>query len=274
MHRRAVSFDGVSLHADVQIGEHDRAGLERLCRYGARPAFASERLALTASGQVSYRLKRPWPDGRTHPVLSPVAFLRRLAGILPPPRRHLVRYAGVFAPRAKRRARVVALAPAGVAQATATAADRAAVPAEPAAHAAPAAPTTRPSTRLPWADLLQRVFAEDVLACPCGRRRRVIAFITDTDVARQILSALRLPADIPTFAPARAPPQPAFDHWQGPAPCYWAMRLSHAVPSLGRARLAVSRKRPRGGANSAILGSFSITVPPYLRADIPPRSSG
>jgi hypothetical protein len=164
---------------------------------------------------VSYRLKRPWPDGRTHLVLSPVAFLRRIAGILPPPRRHLVRYAGVFAPRARLRARVVALAPAAVAETLALAAGRAAAPASPAAPA-PSAPRRR--ARLPWADLLQRVFAEDVLSCPCGGRRRVLCFITDTDVARQILTALGLPATIPTFASARAPPQPTFDHWQAPVP--------------------------------------------------------
>jgi hypothetical protein len=105
-----------------------------------------------------YRLKKPWPDGRTHLVLSPVAFLRRLADILPPPGRHLVRYAGVFAPRAKRRARVVALAPAAVAEAALTAADRAI---EPTSLAARAPSTPGRSTRLPWADLLQRVFAED-----------------------------------------------------------------------------------------------------------------
>lgn len=29
---------------------------------------------------------------------------------------------------------------------------------------------------LPWADLLRRVFAEDVLCCPCGGRRSVAAF--------------------------------------------------------------------------------------------------
>ena len=34
-----------SLHAGVVIAEHDRAALERVCRYGARPAFAHERLA-------------------------------------------------------------------------------------------------------------------------------------------------------------------------------------------------------------------------------------
>jgi hypothetical protein len=55
-----------------------------LRRYGGRPALAVERLAVAAGGQVSNRLKRAWPDGRTHLLLSPIPFLRRLAGILPP----------------------------------------------------------------------------------------------------------------------------------------------------------------------------------------------
>jgi hypothetical protein len=78
----------------------------------ARPAFAHDRLAWTADGRISYQLKRPWPDGRTHLVLEPVAFLRRLVGIIPPPRRHLVRYAGIFGPASKTRAKLRALVPA------------------------------------------------------------------------------------------------------------------------------------------------------------------
>jgi len=34
-------------------------------------------------GRIAYRLKRPWPDGRTELVMPPVAFLRRLSGIIP-----------------------------------------------------------------------------------------------------------------------------------------------------------------------------------------------
>jgi hypothetical protein len=64
-----------------------------------------------SDGRISYRLKRPWPDGRTHLVLEPVAFLRPLVGIIPPPRRHLVRYAGVFGPAAKARGKLRALIP-------------------------------------------------------------------------------------------------------------------------------------------------------------------
>jgi hypothetical protein len=93
---------GFSLHAGVVVPDYDREALERLCRYGARPAFAHDRLAWTADGRISYQLKRPWPDGRTHLVLEPVAFLRRLVGIIPPPRRPLVRYAGILGRPAKR----------------------------------------------------------------------------------------------------------------------------------------------------------------------------
>ena len=107
------------LHAGVVIADHDREALERLCRYGARPAFAHDRLAWTADGRIAYRLKRPWPDGRTELVLPPVAFLRRLCGIIPPPRRHLVRYAGVFGPASQRRAQLRALVPAPWRRATA-----------------------------------------------------------------------------------------------------------------------------------------------------------
>jgi hypothetical protein len=45
-------------------------------------------------------------------VLEPVAFLRRLVGIIPPPRRHLVRYAEIFGPACKARAKLRALMPA------------------------------------------------------------------------------------------------------------------------------------------------------------------
>ena len=45
-------------------------GSARTFRYGTRPAFAHERMAWTADGQIAYRLKRPWPDGRTELVLD------------------------------------------------------------------------------------------------------------------------------------------------------------------------------------------------------------
>ena len=55
-----------------------------------------------------------------------------------------------------------------------------------------------------------RVFEIDVLACPCGGRRRVIALLTDPTVVRRILAHLGLPTTAPAIAPARPPPQEEF----------------------------------------------------------------
>jgi hypothetical protein len=126
--------------------------------------------------------------------MPPVAFLRRLCGIIPPPRRHLVTYSGIFGPAAKHRAKLRALVPGRD--------DAVAPPCSPAT----AAPRTR-AGRLPWADLLRRVFADDVLQCACGGRRSVIAVVTDPSVARSLLVALALPHEPSAFAPARDPPQ-------------------------------------------------------------------
>jgi hypothetical protein len=58
--------------------------------------------------------------------------------------------------------------------------------------------------RAPWADLLQRVFEVDALACPkCGGRMRVLSAITDPTVAGRILRCLALPARAPPLATAR-----------------------------------------------------------------------
>jgi hypothetical protein len=46
-----------------------------------RVAMAIERLALTAQGQVRYRLKTPYRDGTTHIVLEPMDFMARLAAM-------------------------------------------------------------------------------------------------------------------------------------------------------------------------------------------------
>src|SRR5258708_7823380 len=76
-----------------------------------RPSSVHASRSCANAGRVAYRLKRPWPDGRTELVMPPVAFLRRLCGIIPPPRRHLVTYGGIFGPAAKDRTKLRALVP-------------------------------------------------------------------------------------------------------------------------------------------------------------------
>jgi hypothetical protein len=56
-----------------------------MCRYVSRPPVASERLALTGSGQVRYALKTPYRDGTTHIVLEPSDLMARLAALPSPP---------------------------------------------------------------------------------------------------------------------------------------------------------------------------------------------
>jgi hypothetical protein len=52
------------------------------------------------------KLKTPYRDGRTHAVIKPLDFMARLTALVPPPRMHLTRYRGLFAPHSKLRAAV------------------------------------------------------------------------------------------------------------------------------------------------------------------------
>jgi hypothetical protein len=59
-----------------------------------------------------------------------------------------------------------------------------------------------------WADLLRRVFAIDVLACPrCPSRLRILSVIHSPSAARAILESLGLPARAPPTDPARRDPE-------------------------------------------------------------------
>ena len=131
-------------------------------------------------------------------VLEPCERLRKLAALVPPPRAHLVRYHGVFAPASAWQSRIV--------PGPAVPAPCADVPdAQPSApHPAEAAAKRRNrASRIPWAELLLRVFREDVLHCPCGGRRVVLAFITERNVVKEILEHLGLPTTGPPLASAR-----------------------------------------------------------------------
>jgi hypothetical protein len=195
---------GISLHAARRVEADDRAGLERLCRYGMRAPFSTDRITMEEDGRVRYRLHRPWPGpgGRTDVVMEPVAFLRRLAALIPSPYANLVRYHGVFANRSKYRPLLPA-PPVAVQAAScepATPESRAVQPANP-----PRTGTgSRRPRRMAWASLLKRVFDVDALTCPtCNVPMVVLAFLTDPHVVKRILDHLHLPSVPPPVAPAR-----------------------------------------------------------------------
>jgi len=186
-----IFAEGFSLHAGVSVTELDGDALERLARYCARPPLSLHRIAVEPDGQILYRAKHSAPGTPRRLHLSATQFLGRIAALIPPPRSHLLRYHGVFAPHSKHRARIVPQCP----------------------RATPASSTTaphRPSrsrSRLDWASLLRRVFALDVLHCErCGGRRHLLSMITEAKTAQKILAHLGLPTQAPAQSPARAPP--------------------------------------------------------------------
>jgi len=182
--RRCAVVEGFLLHANTWLHENDVLGLERLCSYGARGPLCLERLSELPDGRLAYRMKRPSLSGQTHLVLSPLAFLRRLAALVPPPRANLVRYFGVFAPNARLRPSLVPAPPSSL---LSTSTDDVASPPPPS--------SPRRSRRpIPWAELLLRTFGTDVLHCPrCCGERRVVAVVLRSSIARAISSICRFP---------------------------------------------------------------------------------
>jgi hypothetical protein len=175
----AALVEGFSLEAGRHVHAHDREALERLCRYGTRPPFALERLSRTDEGQLVLRFKKARDDGATGVTFSPLEFMRRLAALVPPPGFHATSYHGVFASRAKVRAQVV---------------PPPSVPSPEAPSDAPPPPDSATAERsLCWAELLFRTRGVDVLRClKCGGRMKLIAFITEPNLARDILQRLGL----------------------------------------------------------------------------------
>jgi hypothetical protein len=135
---------------------------------------------------------------------------------------HALRYHGLFAPNSKHRARVV---PGGERKRARR------CPVEPTTTTTPAPEPPEPPTgfhltpppspavpppesrqlagpryRVPWAELLRKVFALDVMECPrCAGRLELLAFIVDGGVARRILDHLALASRSPPLARARSP---------------------------------------------------------------------
>jgi len=189
-----VKSSGFSLHAGVATKAHERDKLERICRYIARPAISEERLSLNSSGDIIYKLKKPWDDGTTAIKLLPMQLMERLAALVPRPRVHLTRYHGVLGPHYKYRKQIVPQQK--------TTPQLALV-----AGASDDKPVQTKTKRISWARLLKRVFNIDITVCQkCQGKIKIIAAIEDPKVIKKILDHLQLPSMAPRLANARGPP--------------------------------------------------------------------
>ncbi|MFN9703419.1 MAG: transposase, partial [Planctomycetota bacterium] len=224
------------------MAPRDRERLEALCRYAARPAVSESRLAELPDGRIGYALKRRFADGTTAVVMTNAVLMERLCALVPPPHKHLVTYHGVLAPASGLRPTVGPRQTAvgdedaagaatgcrhgagggGVRQVVG--ADNAATPATSATAAVCRQQAERRARarlrvphrggrrrsrrqRLPWADLLRRVFGIDVLVCPkCAGPRRVLAAIHDPAAIARVLGARGRTAAGSDPSGCRAPP--------------------------------------------------------------------
>jgi hypothetical protein len=104
---RVGEWQGYSLYAGEVILEGNVDARERLLRYCLRPPLSLERLSVRQDGQIVYQVKATRHGKATQRVMSPLQFMGRLVALIPPPRRPLWRYFGVFAPHCRARASVV-----------------------------------------------------------------------------------------------------------------------------------------------------------------------
>ena len=170
----AGKVGGFSLHAGVAAEAHESKKLEKLCRYITRPAISEQRLSILPQGRVRYALKTPWRNGTTHVEFEPVDFIAKLAALVPPPRVHLTRFHGIFAPNANLRAQLTPSVRGNDATADANVDHR--------------TPDERRGS-MTWAQRLKRVFGIDVETCiHCGGKVKIVASVEELNAIRAILA--------------------------------------------------------------------------------------
>jgi hypothetical protein len=184
---------GFNLHAATRVAANDQQGRLTLCKYILRPPLANDRLKILDDGNVRLEFKKPWSDGTACVDLAPLAFIARLAALVPPPKRHLTRYFGVLSSHAAARSDVVP------------------APAVPAPAPAESDKPASKSKYIAWAELLRKTFGFEVICSKCHSQLRLIALIKAEAVAQKILKAMHLPTVIPALHPARPPRPPPGD---------------------------------------------------------------
>jgi hypothetical protein len=137
-------------------------------------------------------------------MFSPTEFIEKLAALIPKPKAHLIRYAGVFSRHSNMRkfvvpheirARQVISLPLNKQQ------EESPVPNKPNAKA------------ISWARLLKKTFDLDLTRCEVCKSEniKIIAAILEKHAIEKILTHLGLPTETPKLHPARPPPQSHFD---------------------------------------------------------------
>ncbi len=121
--------------------------------------------------------------------MHPLAFLERLAALIPRPKRHLLTYHGCLAPAHPLRADIIPKASKRNCEHKPESENQGKDSKHP---AKPKKSSARTNPYIPWHELMRRIFNTDVLRCHCGATRKVIAYIDDPKVIYKILKHLGL----------------------------------------------------------------------------------
>jgi hypothetical protein len=199
--QRCFTVNGFSLHANTSTNTHQRDRLSKLIEYMARGPLSNERLEITDTGQVKLKLKTRWVDGTSHLLFTPGEFIEKLAALVPPPRIHLVRWSGVFAPNSPYRKTITLKPENRKAKVRKAEKNRNCSDSGSGADA-----STKPKTlhSSAWSRMLAQVFKIDVTICKkCGGDLAVVCAVNKGEEIARYLKHAKIDYE----PPARAPPR-------------------------------------------------------------------
>ena len=110
---------------------------------------------------VQLALKRPYSDDTTHFFMTDGEFLEKLMALIPPPKSHLVKLSGSFAPNSKFRKKIFLN------------------PEQLKGFHLDQDEEEKPRKNDKWAELLGWVFGIDILKCYCGGELKPVAALKD-----------------------------------------------------------------------------------------------
>ena len=187
--KRCYSVNGFSLHGNTSVNALARDRLAKLIEYIARGPLSNERLEIIADKKVKLQLKTPYRDGTTHLLFTFSEFIEKLMVLVPPPKSHLVRWGGVFAPNSPIR-KEITLKP-GVKKGFQFAEEE-----EP-----------KVFKNHGWSKMLAKAFKIDVTTCEtCGGKLKKVCAVSDRDRIRRYMRHFNIDSDPPARTPARQQP--------------------------------------------------------------------
>jgi len=177
---------GFSINNSVLLRPHDDRARENLCQYIIRHPVSLKKIEyIPAKSKVLYHTKynEYWKENIK--LFTANDFIAELTQHLPPKRKHMIRYYGLYSSRSKGKARIdgtyekFGINGAGQGSKNDTNFDTESV-------------ESNKSSNQTWARLIQKVYEVDPMKCPkCGGQMKIIAVITDSFECKKIVGHLK-----------------------------------------------------------------------------------